>query len=77
MTTKRQIAAQATDPVAARFDPVRRYSVQLSQAAEYPVGSGRYLSPGADHLELRGDVANSVQASILDATLIDDVLQGR
>lgn len=59
-------------PSKARFDPARRYSVQLSHVVEYPAGSGRYLNPGADHLELRGDVALAVQDAIASAELIPE-----
>ncbi|MDP1642717.1 MAG: hypothetical protein Q8L59_11080 [Phenylobacterium sp.] len=55
-----------------RFDPARRYSVRLSRKVEYPPGSGRFLSPGADAVELRGDVAAQLADAIADETLIPE-----
>lgn len=63
-------------PSGARFDPARRYSVKLSRAAEYPAGSGRFLSPGADALELRGDVALQIADAIASETLIPEPSKG-
>ncbi|MBC7140688.1 MAG: hypothetical protein H5U18_00750 [Rhodobacteraceae bacterium] len=55
-----------------RFDPSRRYSVTLSGKVEYPAGSGRFLSPGVDAIELRGDVAAQLADAIASETLIPE-----
>lgn len=65
----RQPKAAAATP---RFDPSRRYSITLSRKAEYPPGSGRFLSPGADAIELRGDVAAQLADLIASETLIPE-----
>lgn len=66
----------AAAPSGARFDPARRYSVQLSRVVEYPPGSGRFLSPGADALELRGDVAAQLVDAIASETIIPELPKG-
>ena len=66
----------AAAPSGARFDPARRYSVQLSRTVEYPAGSGRYLSPGADAIELRGDVAAQLADAIDAETLLPEPPKG-
>ncbi|WP_029418042.1 hypothetical protein [Brevundimonas bacteroides] len=66
----------AAAPSGARFDPARRYSVQLSRSVEYPAGSGRFLSPGADALELRGDVAAQLEDAIASAELVAEPPKG-
>ncbi len=67
MTTRKKAA-----PSGARFEPSRRYSVQLSRIVEYPAGSGQFLSPGADSIELRGDVAAKLADAIASETLIPE-----
>lgn len=66
----------AAAPSGARFDSARRYSVQLSRSVEYPAGSGRFLSPGADALEIRGDVAAQIAEAIASATEIAEPPKG-
>lgn len=58
-----------------RFDPTRRYEVQLSRVVEWPPGSGRFLSPGR-RTELRGDVAARLADDISAETLLPEPAQG-
>jgi len=59
-----------------RFDPARRYQVQLSRVVEYPAGSGRFLSPGVEALELRGDVAQLLADAIGSERLLAEPPKG-
>jgi len=58
-----------------RFDPARRYEVQLSRVVEWPAGSGRFLSPGKQ-TELRGDVAAQLADDISSEALLPEPPQG-